>query len=112
MEREWQCPICLLQAREIMMDSLFSQLGFKETEGEREGERERGVLKSPCEESVISQAKCEWLTRQSDGGESRARGDGGMVCLRKELRVEETSQAEAETVSMLTSHFLHFGLVH
>lgn len=75
MEREWQCPICLLQAREIMMDSLFSQLEFKETEGEREGgqesERECGVLKSHCEESVISQAKCEWLTWLSEGCESR-----------------------------------------
>lgn len=47
MARDRQCPICLLQAREIMMDSLFSQLEFKETAGgrEREGgqeiERER-----------------------------------------------------------------------
>lgn len=76
MEREWQCPICLLQAREIMMDSLFSQLEFKETGGEREGEseleREGGVSKSRCEESVNSQAKCEWLTRLTEGGESRA----------------------------------------
>lgn len=41
----------------------------------------------PCEESVISQAKCEWLTRMSEGGESRPRGDGGVVCWRKELPV-------------------------
>lgn len=48
----------------------------RDSRGERgrTGKRERdcGVLKSPCEESVISQAKCEWLTRLSEGGESRA----------------------------------------
>ncbi|KAM3626095.1 uncharacterized protein V6R79_022395 [Siganus canaliculatus] len=63
------------EAREIMMDSLFTQLEFRETEtgkeseGElgREKERERSVSESPCEESVISQAKCEWLTRLRKG---------------------------------------------
>lgn len=41
-------------------------------EGGREGrgrgrDRECGVLKSPREESVISQAKCEWLTPLREG---------------------------------------------
>lgn len=48
----------------------------RDSRGEREraGKRERecSVLQSPCEESVISQAKCEWLTRLSEGGESTA----------------------------------------
>lgn len=43
--------------------------------------RERGVLKSPCEESAISQAKCEWLTQLSEGGESIPRGERGMFLL-------------------------------
>lgn len=72
------------------MDSLFSQLEFRETEGGGGGrgkaekkKRERGVLKSPCEESAISQAKCEWLTQLSEGGESIPRGERGMFCWMK-----------------------------
>lgn len=67
------------------MDSSLSQLEFEETERGRE--RAWRVEGAPCEESVISQAKCEWLTRMSAGGESRPRGDGGVVCWRKELPV-------------------------
>lgn len=59
------------------MDPLLSQLEFRETGEKRGGKkenRERGVLKSPCEESVTSQDKCEWLTQLNEGGESRIRG--------------------------------------
>lgn len=46
--------------------------GGRERGRKRAREREGGVSKSRCEESVNSQAKCEWLTRLTEGGESRA----------------------------------------
>lgn len=65
-----------------MMDLFCRQMEFIETrqregnkgEGEREREREErecDVFKIPCEECVISQAKCEWLTGMGEAGESR-----------------------------------------
>lgn len=77
----------LLATAERNNDGFIAQSIRIRRDRAREGGRERGVSRSPCEESVISQAKCEWLTRMSEGGESRPRGDGGVVCWRRELPV-------------------------
>lgn len=70
----------------------------------RDREGKCGVFKSPCEESVISQAKCEWLTRLSEGGESRPWSDRGVFSWRK-----ETSRHEVAAISTLICfHFKMF----